>query len=115
MVHRNGHGKRSAVRPGELRVACRRDEPGRLRLTGELELGTREILAAVAGPPDYRTRDLRLDASELSFVDCAGLATLVELARTTRANGLGFAITSASDALARLSALTGTRELLGVS
>lgn len=99
--------------PGELRIMGRRDHPGHLRLAGELDLGTYALLKAVARTPDYRMRDLQLDTSALAFVDCVGLATLVELARAARAEGLRFTITSTGEALDRLSALTGTSHLLG--
>lgn len=84
-----------------------------VKLEGELELGTRELLQSAigAGPA---TGDLRLDAAGLSFVDCSGLGALVELARSVRASGRHFEITRASRALARLCQLTDQTELLGL-
>ena len=99
---------------GELRISGSRARPGRLRLAGELDVATRDMLLAVGSGPDRRARDLRVDASALAFIDCAGLAALVELARAARAEGLAFESTSASGSRARLSALTGMDDVLGV-
>jgi len=99
---------------GELRISGSRARPGRLRLAGELDVATRDMLLAVGCGPDRRARDLRLDASGLAFIDCAGLAALVELARAARAEGLAFEITAASGSLTRLSTLTGMNDVLGV-
>ena len=96
---------------GALRVIA---EPGRLRLIGELDLYTRgELLAAAAG--HGRGGDVRLDASGLTFVDCSGLAALVRIACAIRDSGASFAIAAPSSALALLSRLANTDELLGLA
>src|SRR4051812_43403995 len=100
---------------GELRVIGTRARPGRFRLAGELDLGTRDLLLAVGCVSDHGGLGLDLDASELSFVDCAGLAALVALARSARADGVAFQISSASASLARLSHYAGTDSLLSLS
>jgi anti-anti-sigma factor len=104
----------ASVSPGQLGVSANPEEPGHLRLIGELDVGTRDALITVVDAPEFRARDVRVDASQLVFVDCAGLAVLLQLARRVRAEGFAFGVTRAGDALARLSALTHTRETLGV-
>jgi anti-anti-sigma factor len=99
---------------GVLRVIGGRERPGEWRLDGELDLATRHLLATAVQSRPW-TGDLSLDAAGVSFVDCSGLGTLVELARTVRAAGHRFEITRASGALMRLSRLTGQSELLGVT
>jgi anti-anti-sigma factor len=98
---------------GGLRVTSRGGRRDVVCLHGELDLATRDVLAAAL---DVRseTRDLRVDAAGLSFVDCSGLGTLVEIAQTVRSHGHRFEITRASRALARLSELTGQSEMLGL-
>jgi anti-anti-sigma factor len=100
---------------GMLRVTGPgRERPGAWRLHGELDLATRWVLAN-AVRSEATAGDLRLDAAEVSFVDCSGLGTLVDLARAVRAAGHRFEIAPASGALTRLSRLTGQSELLGIS
>jgi anti-anti-sigma factor len=104
----------SAPGTGALRVLGDRRRPERLRLTGELDFATADVLRAAARTLGHRRHDLVVDASELSFVDCAGLGALVELACTVRRERRAFTITSPSASLTRLSALAGTDEVLGM-
>jgi anti-anti-sigma factor len=85
-----------------------RTRPDELELAGELDLATRDLLIEAARAYRRRGGDLRLDAGGISFVDCAGLASLMELAQRTRASGGHFEITCSSSCLVRLSRLTGT-------
>lgn len=99
---------------GVLRVIGGRERPGEWRLDGELDFATRHVLAA-ALRSGAGTGDVCLDAAGVSFVDCSGLGTLIDLARTVRARGHRFEITRASRALVRLSGLTEQAELLGIA
>jgi anti-anti-sigma factor len=99
---------------GVLRVIGGRERPGEWRLDGELDLATRHVLAT-AIRSGSATGDVSLDAAGVSFVDCSGLGTLIDLAHTVRAGGHRFEITRASGALMRLTRLTGHCELLGVT
>src|SRR3954471_21828634 len=78
------NASQAGLRAGELRVWGSRRLPGRLRVCGELGLGTRERLRAVPGERDDRHGDLDIDASELWFVDCAPSRTGRAGARSTR-------------------------------
>jgi anti-anti-sigma factor len=99
------------VTPGGLRITGESTRDGVLRLQGELDLATRTtLLSAIRGRPEP-PGDVRLDASELSFIDCAGLGLLVELATETRASGQRFEITASSPALTRLTRFAGLTEL----
>jgi anti-sigma B factor antagonist len=100
-----------AAATGALRLFTER--PGDLRLVGELDMCTRgQLLAAAAG--QIGTVELRVDVSGVTFVDCSGLAALVRIAHATRAAGGEFTITASSPALARLSTLAGTDDILGL-
>jgi anti-anti-sigma factor len=52
-----------------------------VRLRGELDLATAPVLAATVRPYAREgCRELVVDVSELTFLDCAGITVLVELA-----------------------------------
>jgi anti-anti-sigma factor len=64
---------------GMLRVTgVGHGQPGAWRLHGELDLATRWVLAT-AVRSEASAGDVRLDAAGVSFVDCSGLGTLIEL------------------------------------
>jgi anti-anti-sigma factor len=92
--------------PPAFAVRVQRAAPVQVRIQGELDLATRDVLTAAIGAL-RRRGDVRVDAAGISFVDCIGLASLVDLARTTRASGARFEMASMSAPLARLAALTG--------
>jgi anti-anti-sigma factor len=106
-----GHPEESLA--GCLVVRSSRSLPGELQVAGELDLATRDVLLAVARGRRRRDADLRVDASGVSFVDLAGLASLLEVASETRAAGAHFEITGFSSALSRLVRLTGSEARLG--
>ena len=56
--------------------------------------------------------DLCVDAAGISFVDCAGLGSLVDAARAVRGTGARFEMARMSPALVRLARLTGTEAAL---
>jgi anti-anti-sigma factor len=84
--------------------------PNEVQIEGELDLATIDLLRVGVGA--VGRCDLRIDASGISFVDCAGLASLVELARSTRASGAQFEMATMSPPLTRLVALTGADQEL---
>src|SRR4051794_20475068 len=98
---------------GGLRISGRSGRPECLRLEGELELATCNALSALTRVGS-RVHDVYIDASGLTFVDCAGLASLVRLAGRTRGAGGRFQITAASPALARAAELTGLTSVLAM-
>jgi anti-anti-sigma factor len=96
---------------GSLTVHVTRARPVEVRLAGELDLATRDVLALAIDVVSSRG-DLCIDAAGISFVDCTGLASLVEAARTVRASGARFEVARMSPELARLARLTGTETAL---
>src|SRR3954470_9457382 len=94
-------GERVLAARGGLRVLGSRRRRGELRLVGELDVASREVLTAVAWARDYDV----LDASELSFVDCAGLAALLAFASAAQQHGHRLKISSPGRALVRLATL----------
>jgi anti-anti-sigma factor len=83
------------------------DEPARsYRIAGELDLATTPILldALLFAAADAEG-DLRLDVSQLRFVDSSGLHALVRIANRLSTGRLLFA--GASDSLRSLLSLTG--------
>src|SRR4051794_10112691 len=87
----------------------------RSALERELDVLSRDVLLAATAKPEYRARDLEIDTQELSFIDRAGLGSLVIIADTRRAEGRRCTISRGGAALARLCALTDTGHLLGLA
>jgi anti-anti-sigma factor len=109
-AHRGG---RDGELTGRLVVRASSARPEELQVAGELDLATRDVLLAVARGRRRKAGDLRLDATGVSFVDLAGLASLLEVARETRAAGARFELTGSSSSLSRLVRLTGMQARLG--
>jgi anti-anti-sigma factor len=103
---------RTAAAPAHLRIVRAQTEPGALQLYGELDVATKDLLLNAVRRGS--TAPLRVDATGVTFVDCAGLGSLVELAAETRASGRAFEISAASRPLTRLTELTGLTDVLGI-
>ena len=93
---------------GRLAVRMCSARPGEIEIAGELDLATCDLLLAVVRGRRQRSGNLRIDAGGISFVDPVGLASLLQVARETRAAGAHFEITVASQSLGRLIRMTGT-------
>lgn len=90
-----------------------------ITLAGELDSGTcRQLIDAFeraaseleAGEPEAgepEAGELRLDLSELSFIDSAGLRAIIQLERTARERGLALVVVPAPEPVTALLALTG--------
>lgn len=74
-----------------------------ITVTGDIDLGTAENLlirlTALIGPP---RREIGLDLSGVTFIDCAGLRTLIAFDGQVRANGDTTRLTATSPAVLRL-------------
>lgn len=77
-------------------------------LSGELDMSTAETTHA-AGRLALTSagRGVVIDVSAVSFIDCAGLAPLVELAQMARARGGRITLVGARAGMRRLLAVTG--------
>lgn len=85
---------------------------GNVRLSGELDLFTAELLAARLAPLlDADVDRVAVDMSGVAFCDSSGLNTLLILRRNLKATGRGLKIVAASEQVARLLSLTGLDEL----
>ncbi|GLW72741.1 hypothetical protein Kpho02_50400 [Kitasatospora phosalacinea] len=86
-----------------------------LRLSGELDLDTvPEVEAAVRTALLGHPRIMIVEASALSFCDCAGLGALLRARRRITDDGGTFHLENPSPRLLRLAALTGTATALGL-
>lgn len=100
--------------PLEVRTRLHGDQVT-LTPAGELDLGTRpQLLRAVRLALRHRPATVRVDLSELSFCDCAGLGALLCCAREARCSGAALVGVGTLQPLpARLFALTGLDPRLG--
>lgn len=85
-------------------------------VAGELDVATAAqldgVLRCLCSPADG---DLEVDAGEMSFCDCQGLAVLLHAAERRRKRGQRLTVTHASPSLRRLIGLTGASKSLLVS
>jgi anti-sigma B factor antagonist len=80
-----------------------------ITVTGDIDLGTAEhllvrltALIGSAGPTGSAGRQIGLDLSGVTFIDCAGLRTLIAVHAQVRADGATTLLTAMSPAVARL-------------
>jgi anti-sigma B factor antagonist len=78
-----------------------------VRLTGELDLAVAGQLRSTLAAARPSGRLLLLDLQGLTFMDCAGIAVLVQEQRRAQADGYSVAVTGARGEVAELLALTG--------
>jgi anti-anti-sigma factor len=83
-----------------------------LRLIGELDLAA--VPALQAGLAELDGRDVVLDCSELTFIDCTGLGALVAAHHGCAGAGSRLTLVAPSGCLTRLLELTGVDGLLPV-
>jgi anti-anti-sigma factor len=93
------------VERGERRVV--------VRVSGELDLSVAGELRAALAAARTDARLVVLDLGALAFMDCAGIAVLVEERRRAEADGYDLTITGAAGEVADLLALTGLDVQLG--
>ena len=72
-------------------------------VTGDIDLGTAEhLLVRLTALIGSARRETGLDLSGVTFIDCAGLRTLIAVDALVRANGATTRLTAMSPAVARL-------------
>ncbi|HEY6522317.1 MAG TPA: STAS domain-containing protein [Solirubrobacteraceae bacterium] len=75
-------------------VRQRHDADGavRMTLTGELDLSATDGLRARLDEVQRSERRVRLDLSELEFIDCSGIRTILDAMAEARRDGCGFEV-----------------------
>lgn len=91
-------------------IAAAVSNPQNKILTGELDIASTTMLEQQA--LDFTDHDLVLDLSGLTFIDAAGLGTLVHIANTLRASELGLTLRSPNPQIRSTFALTGLESML---
>lgn len=97
----------------DLTIAAEAADNGRtrLRLAGSVDLVSRDALMEHAREALLETpAGLVLNLSEISFMDSAGIGTLIALSREAEDSGAGFAIEEPSQRVQRLLTLTGLHD-----
>lgn len=104
--------------PGTDLQLTRRDEDGttRLAVAGELDVATgHELRDAVGEALEGGAQRIVVDLASVEFLDSAGLAAVLDAARTAQRLGREFAVSSPSGSEARLVIdLSGTGPILGL-
>ena len=84
-------------------------------LAGELDLRTAPVLRDELNRAEsHAPHTVVLDLSGLSFMDCVALRAVIEFADGARTRGSQLRIVSPPPRVARIFALTGTAETLGI-
>lgn len=96
----------------QLQVTARTPDSVTVRLDGELDLATADLLDAVLCQQVGGRRLVRLDLDGLSFVDCAGLRPIVVAASRLRGRRGQLVLTHGSPRHARLLRLAGLEHVL---
>ena len=90
-----------------------------IRIAGELDLVAGDLvidavaiaIGALAGPTGGEA-EVQLDLSEVSFIDCVGLSSLLRARRSATSHGCTLRIGAMAPAVRRLLELSGTLEIL---
>jgi len=86
-----------------------------LRLTGELDLASAPLLQSKIDSSDIDgSARVVLDLRELQFIDSTGLRVIFSAHARSRERGAQFAVTTGSEQVQRLLAITGAGEHLRV-
>jgi anti-sigma B factor antagonist len=78
-----------------------------VRLTGELDTATQNLLIGIASPCIARGATLTLDCSGITFMDSRGLQAMLELRRSAMRAGGFLTLASPPHAVTRILVLTG--------
>jgi len=100
-------------------ITLTREDEGalaRVEVSGELDVASGEELRGVVGEVlDAGAERLVLDLADVEFLDSAGLAAVLDVARTAHGRGTEFSVSSPSGSEARLVIdLSGTASMLGL-
>ncbi|MFB7470114.1 STAS domain-containing protein [Kitasatospora sp. NPDC056184] len=105
-----------AYRPGELRVAVRREGPVRIvAVGGELDHDSADGLrTALAGPGEEGLARILVDLADLRFCDSTGLNTLLRARQEAELAGVLLEVAGPRPAVVRLFAVTGADTVLRI-
>ncbi|GAB6037827.1 STAS domain-containing protein [Fundidesulfovibrio butyratiphilus] len=91
------------------------DETGVIKLSGEIDFTNSQMVR------DWMTEtfaqsqgEVRLDMSDVEYIDSSGLAVLIEVRKALKANGRSIKVTSASLQVHKLFSLTQIGDLFGI-
>jgi len=103
--------------PFSARVATFSPDAATVVVTGEVDLLTAGQLRAVAEDvlEVHRPARLEIDLAGVTFLDSSGINTLVALAREAGDRAATLAVVRAQAQVARVLAITGVAEFLGLS
>ena len=93
----------------------RRDRPtvANRQLLGEVDIASRDaVIATVLEAVTPATTVVVLDMSQVEFIDCAGLASILQARRRAAESGCAVQLTALSSSVRRLLELTNTAALL---
>jgi anti-anti-sigma factor len=114
--HANGRQAESASMPGPdvFAISMRHDQHvGTVALAGELDLnGVDQLAATVDLLLRHKVTVVRIDTTDLSFVDSHGLTVLLEVQAATHAAGAEFHLEGVAGAVERVIDIAGLTELL---
>jgi anti-sigma B factor antagonist len=82
-----------------------------VRLTGELDTATQNLLIGIATPCIIRGATLTLDCAGITFMDSRGLQAMLELRRITLRTGAVLTLASPPRAVRRILVLAGVAAL----
>ncbi|GAB7188640.1 hypothetical protein ATKI12_8471 [Kitasatospora sp. Ki12] len=90
------------------------DQPFTVRANGEIDLDTAPVLRRALAAALESHREVVLDLSEVTFMDCAGLGTLVQARNQADRSGGRLVLRGAGRRVVRLLKLTGLHRRLAV-
>lgn len=88
------------------------DGSAEVRLSGELDLATAPLLAAALGRLARPGRSVRIDLSDLVFMDSTGMRSILEANRDAGRDGWTLRLGRASQPVQRVFAMSGVEKLL---
>ncbi|WP_152644812.1 STAS domain-containing protein [Kitasatospora griseola] len=92
----------------------RRNQPFVVRVNGEIDLDTAPALRRALAAALDAHREVVLDLSEVTFMDCAGLGAVVRARNQADRSGRRLILRGASGCVVRLLELTGLQRRLAV-
>lgn len=91
------------------------DDSGAVKLSGEIDFTNSQLVRDWMVETFTRTQgEVRVDMTDVDYIDSSGLAVLIELRKALKAKGRSIKITSASLQVHKLFSLTQIGDLFGI-